>query len=218
MRDKLIRLQKLYIDQFQRLQYLLKEERREYCHELRKEKEQMLMPIHMQPRETPSEQAAFEEFKSLAHYHLPHGVEAVLQAQLMEKRIRASEGPNYKAPALSKCTYNLTTSTKCGEVCIPMSRYCVKHILEDSNQILFRACNCVTEADGPCESAIPDVLDGSTCVYHTQISPSMIEEKVRSCKFFCIVYFANDEKQQLPRKFCKLFFLARVLPKSVASS
>ena len=30
MRDKLIRLQKLYIDQFQRLQYLLREEKRTY--------------------------------------------------------------------------------------------------------------------------------------------------------------------------------------------
>ena len=30
MRDKLIRLQKLYIDQFQRLQFLLKEERRSF--------------------------------------------------------------------------------------------------------------------------------------------------------------------------------------------
>ena len=37
MRDKLIRLQKLYIDQFQRLQYLLREERRRYCHLQRKE-------------------------------------------------------------------------------------------------------------------------------------------------------------------------------------
>ena len=36
MRDKLIRLQKLYIDQFQRLQYLLKEERRQYRMALRK--------------------------------------------------------------------------------------------------------------------------------------------------------------------------------------
>ena len=35
MRDKLIRLQKLYIDQFQRLQYLLKEERRQYRTALR---------------------------------------------------------------------------------------------------------------------------------------------------------------------------------------
>ena len=38
MRDKLIRLQKLYIDQFQRLQYLLKEERRQYRMALRKVK------------------------------------------------------------------------------------------------------------------------------------------------------------------------------------
>ncbi len=37
MRDKLIRLQKLYIDQFQRLRYLLREERRAYRMALRRE-------------------------------------------------------------------------------------------------------------------------------------------------------------------------------------
>ena len=46
MRDKLIRLQKLYIEQFSRLQYLLKEERREYRINVRKEKEENFMSIH----------------------------------------------------------------------------------------------------------------------------------------------------------------------------
>lgn len=38
-REKLIRLQSLYIDQFRRLQYLLKEKRRKYLLSLKKEKE-----------------------------------------------------------------------------------------------------------------------------------------------------------------------------------
>lgn len=82
MREKLIRLQKLYIDQFQRLQYLLREERRQYRHSLRKEKEEQFMSIHMQPKDTPAEQTAYEQIKSLGHYNRPQGVEAVLHAQV----------------------------------------------------------------------------------------------------------------------------------------
>lgn len=38
-REKLIRLQSLYLDQFRRLQYTLREKRRKYLHALKKEKE-----------------------------------------------------------------------------------------------------------------------------------------------------------------------------------
>ena len=39
MRDKLIRLQSLYIDQFKRLQHIMKEKRRKYLHTHKQEKE-----------------------------------------------------------------------------------------------------------------------------------------------------------------------------------
>ena len=45
MRDKLIRLQKLYIDQFQRLRYLLKEERRAYRMATKKEQVQVIFHL-----------------------------------------------------------------------------------------------------------------------------------------------------------------------------
>lgn len=38
-RDKLIRLQSLYIEQFKHLQHVLKERRRKYLHALKREKE-----------------------------------------------------------------------------------------------------------------------------------------------------------------------------------
>merc|ERR1719367_338626 len=90
MRDKLIRLQKLYIDQFQRLQYLLREERRRYCHLQRKEKEDQLMSIQAQPKDSPEEVAAYDAVRALNHYNKPQGAEAVLHSMLMEKRHRAA--------------------------------------------------------------------------------------------------------------------------------
>ena len=123
------------------------------------------------------------------------GLEAVLHAQLMQKRRKASENignpsaasatsSSTSFKAVSKCTFNLTESTKCGEACIPLSRYCVKHITHDTNQVLFRGCGVLTEADDvPCETPIPDVLEGSTCVYHTKILPSVFEEKASVAPF-----------------------------------
>lgn len=112
----------------------------------------------------------------------------------MERRIRLSETnaslmPNtvpgslagrltIPTPVVQKCSFNITSSTKCGDTCIPMTKFCQKHILNDPNQVLFRKCGVVvaseeedqsqTADDGPCETPIPDVLDSSTCVYHTQ--------------------------------------------------
>ncbi len=87
----------------------------------------------------------------MGHYNRPQGMEAVLQAQLMEKRVRASEGAGVgglvggdpgktqgasaAAAAAAKCSHNLTTTTKCGETCVPMAKFCVKHIMEDEKQV-----------------------------------------------------------------------------------
>eukprot|EP00094_Tigriopus_californicus_P009695 TCALIF_09346-PA protein Name:"Similar to Kansl2 KAT8 regulatory NSL complex subunit 2 (Rattus norvegicus)" AED:0.05 eAED:0.06 QI:182/0.66/0.5/1/0.66/0.5/4/0/466 len=170
---------KLYIDQFQRLQYMLKEERRSYKQSVRKEKEDQLMSIHRQPKDTIEDMLQYERIKALNHYNRPQGLEAVLQKELMLKRKRHSEKGEYKPPSFAKCSFNLTESTKCGEICIPMSKYCIKHVLQDSTQVLFRECGVTTQADdGPCETPIPHVVESSTCVYHTVLQPSIYEEKV----------------------------------------
>ena len=74
----------------------------------------------------------------------------------MERRIRLSEANNSLVPStipgslagklsspspiLPKCSFNITSSTKCGDIAIPMTKYCQKHILNDPNQVLFRQC------------------------------------------------------------------------------
>ncbi|TRY69091.1 hypothetical protein TCAL_09346 [Tigriopus californicus] len=154
------------------------EERRSYKQSVRKEKEDQLMSIHRQPKDTIEDMLQYERIKALNHYNRPQGLEAVLQKELMLKRKRHSEKGEYKPPSFAKCSFNLTESTKCGEICIPMSKYCIKHVLQDSTQVLFRECGVTTQADdGPCETPIPHVVESSTCVYHTVLQPSIYEEK-----------------------------------------
>ena len=100
MRDKLIRLQKLYIEQFGRLQHKLRESRRTYLAQVaissgqtspllnfeslkaREEREAGMMTISAQPRE----EAPYSRLKALTHYHAPAGREALLAARHREKR------------------------------------------------------------------------------------------------------------------------------------
>jgi hypothetical protein len=92
----------------------------------------------------------------MSHYNKPQGLEAALHAELSAKRQKLSEtqpvslaqASSLPSPittigstALSqktKCSYNLTSSTKCGEVCIPLSKFCIKHIMNDATQVRKR--------------------------------------------------------------------------------
>ena len=92
MRDKLIRLQKLYIEQFGRLGHLLRESRRLYLAQVREEREAGLVSMSAQQAASPGDQLAAAKLKALTHYHSPAGREALLAARLREKRAAASGG------------------------------------------------------------------------------------------------------------------------------
>eukprot|EP00096_Caligus_rogercresseyi_P016528 TRINITY_DN921_c0_g1_i1.p1 TRINITY_DN921_c0_g1~~TRINITY_DN921_c0_g1_i1.p1 ORF type:complete len:480 (-),score=126.30 TRINITY_DN921_c0_g1_i1:839-2278(-) len=168
MKDQLVRLQKAYIDQFGRLQYLLREERRRYKHALAQEKES-LMSIHVQPKDSESERRAYGLLKSLNHYHRRQGKDAFIASKVREKRRRLSEGSTSSSSNSGpKCTFSITSHIKCSEPCIPLSKFCLKHVLQDPAQVLFRPCGFITPADDePCESPVANSFDESTCVYHT---------------------------------------------------
>lgn len=165
MRDKLIRLQKLYIEQFGRLGHQLKEGRRAYLAQVREEREAGLMNISIQPRES----AYYSKLKALTHYHAPAGREALLAVRLREKRSLASGGKSSVVPP-SPCQHHLTSTTKCGDGVVPMARYCPKHILEQTGQVLYRQCGAVTDKDdGPCEVPVPAIFSHSSCVFHVKM-------------------------------------------------
>ncbi|XP_071571082.1 LOW QUALITY PROTEIN: KAT8 regulatory NSL complex subunit 2-like [Temnothorax nylanderi] len=126
-REKLIRLQSLYIDQFRRLQYVLKEKRRKYLLALKKEKE-TLCSTHSQKKETAKEKKLYEKLKALNRYHRRSGVEAIFYRKSLERRAQVTE-PLQKPPNVSKCVFT-EGGVKCGERTLSSAKHCRKHILK----------------------------------------------------------------------------------------
>ncbi|CAG6021949.1 unnamed protein product [Menidia menidia] len=135
-REKLIRLQSLYIDQFKRLQHLLKEKKRRYLHNRKVEHEALGSSLltgseglSMKEREN------LKKLKALRRYRRRYGVEALLHRQLRERRQAVTEGPSqlYSRTENEKCI-SFVEGTRCTNSCLPMARHCVSHIYQDSNQ------------------------------------------------------------------------------------
>ncbi|XP_055538669.1 KAT8 regulatory NSL complex subunit 2 [Wyeomyia smithii] len=165
-KEKLIRLQTLYIDQFHRLQHVLKEKRRQYLHELRREREQYCS-IHDQVKDTPKERRLYEKLKALNHYHNKHGMEAILHRKYLEKRAKATEGLQQKVPTHPKCAFT-EGGVKCGERTLPCSKFCRKHILEDKKQVLFKFCG-VEKSGVICQEPLANIFEDSTCYLHVEL-------------------------------------------------
>jgi KAT8 regulatory NSL complex subunit 2 len=104
-KDKLIKLQSLYIEQYRHLQHVFKECKRKYVHNLKREKETCcelnythirIMLLHLnflgniynQIRENPKEQRLYKKLKALNKYHRTHGVEAILNKRLHDSRAK----------------------------------------------------------------------------------------------------------------------------------
>ena len=187
MRDKLIRLQKLYIEQFGRLGHLLKENRREFLAQVREEREAGLMNMAAQPGDA----TALAKLKALTHYHSTAGREALLAARLREKRALASggraggsgSGSLAGVVAAAPCQHHLTSSTRCGEGVVPMTKYCPRHILEQPGQVLYRQCGAVTDKDdGPCHAPVTGLFSHTHCVFHTKLQPKVAAQTYKKAE------------------------------------
>lgn len=167
-KEKMQRLQSLYIDQFHRLEYVLREKRRQYLQDLKKEKES-LSSIHDQYKDSPKERKLYSNLKAMNHYHRRHGVEALLHRQYREKRQKQLEPTVMAAPFpqqknFPKCIFS-EGGVKCNDRSIPCCRYCKKHIMEDKKQILFKACG-IEKSGIVCQEPIVNIFDDSACVLH----------------------------------------------------
>jgi KAT8 regulatory NSL complex subunit 2 len=168
-KEKMQHLQALYIDQFQRLQHVLREKRRQYLQDIKKEKD-IYSNIHDQFKDSPRERKLYSNLKAMNHYHRRHGTEALLHRQFMEKRQKQLEPALMAAPVvpqknIPKCIFS-EGGVKCNERSIPCCRFCRKHIMEDKKQILFKACG-VEKSGIICQEPVQNIFDDSACVLHT---------------------------------------------------
>ncbi|EDW98237.2 KAT8 regulatory NSL complex subunit 2 isoform X1 [Drosophila yakuba] len=165
---KLIKLQGLYREQVSYLQNVLKQRRRKYLHDIRRERE-LYCSIHDQLKDTPHERKLYEQLKALNSYHRRQGVEAVLYKKLKEKRARDTLYAS-KSSSNPKCVFT-EGGVKCGERTLPCCKHCRKHILEDKRQVLFRACG-VERSGVVCQEPVASILEDSSCVLHLTVAPA----------------------------------------------
>ncbi|XP_051911178.1 KAT8 regulatory NSL complex subunit 2-like [Hippocampus zosterae] len=173
-REKLIRLQSLYIDQFKRLQHLLKEKKRRYLHNRKMEHETIGSSLLTGPEGLSSkERENLKKLKALRRYRRRYGAEALLHRQLRERRQTLTEGaPQAQSRAAQEKCVSSTDGDRCPNPCLPLSRHCLAHIFQDGNQVLFKSCPGTK--DVPCERPVHmGQSDDPRCPLHLPLPPPM---------------------------------------------
>ncbi|XP_028848393.1 KAT8 regulatory NSL complex subunit 2-like [Denticeps clupeoides] len=177
-REKLIRLQSLYIDQFKRLQHLLKEKKRRYLHSRKLEHETLSTSLLTGPEAlSMKERENLRKLKALRRYRRRYGVEALLHRQLRERRQAVTEGANQThSMRLSQRCISFVEGTRCSNQCLPMTRHCVSHIYQDSSQVLFRLCPGLK--DMPCDRPVHmGQSEDPRCPLHLSLPPPMYKSE-----------------------------------------
>lgn len=187
LRDKMIKLRRLYIEQYGHIQYILKEKRLKFIQAQRIEDEVYGDAYSFRNnRDNPD----YAKLRPMLRYHKTFGPESLLQEQA--KRRRASrpptvgphQHPNNTEDQKSQIPGGAVTTTgpnQVGEnVCVfsktpqgcdkprlPLSPYCRQHILYDTKQVLFRPC-----AGGmpPCLAPVISFVKKNKCWLHTAIT------------------------------------------------
>lgn len=175
-REKLIRLQSLYIDQFKRLQHLLKEKKRRYLHSRKVEHETLGSSLLTGPEGlSMKERENLKKLKALRRYRRRYGVEALLHRQLRERRQAATESSAQPhSSRISQKCISFVEGTRCTNNCLPMTRHCVNHLYQDSNQVLFKLCPGLK--DVPCDRPVHmGQSEEPRCPLHFTLPPPMYQ-------------------------------------------
>ncbi|KAF6025446.1 KANSL2 [Bugula neritina] len=187
-RDKLIRLQSLYIEQFKWLQNVLRERRRKYLQSRTVESPtsqkdydnaaETANPIMPVKDDSFSNTNAVTEYIALRRYHRRHGQEALMYMRSQERRRAvcdpsATDGHNtnkYRYSSKHGTKYCSVKSSKCHAKSLPFTRYCIKHVERDVQQVLFRRCGYQAVEDGlNCERIVPNISSYNRCDYHCNV-------------------------------------------------
>nr|XP_026690011.1 uncharacterized protein LOC100180613 isoform X2 [Ciona intestinalis] len=143
-KDRLVRLQSLYIDQFKHLHRTLQEGRRKYLVDKSIEEQQGSSHSSSKQLSSRSEHHHLHELKSLVGFRRRSGEEILLHKKLKKRRLEITKGktvmPLEAQPHRSRCSH-VTKNTRCKSSCLPYTKYCTAHILEDPLQIMYKKCN-----------------------------------------------------------------------------
>lgn len=156
-REKLVRLQTLYLDQFKRLRHVLAQKRRQYTQNKRSSE-----PLS-KDFASPQEEALYKRYRAYYRYHRTNGPEAVLRARFKQKQ----KGTHTSSGATC-------SQAGCGKRVIPLSRFCRAHILSDRKQQLFERCDGDSNNGQSCNSVLLKVRSlRDACLVHVAPNPAL---------------------------------------------
>ncbi|VVC41718.1 Potential DNA-binding domain [Cinara cedri] len=169
VRDKYVKLQLLYAQEFKYLLFKYQKKRREFLINKKCDSGPSENGLLNNSRwATEEEYQKFQKLKQLEQYQkLPTGQEAVVFKTAMDRKFRATKLSGNKEKQRPLCS-SVEMGIKCTEELIPYSNFCKKHILKDPNQVLFRACG-ILQNYNICQEPIVNSDIESTCVLHKNL-------------------------------------------------
>ncbi|XP_017692104.1 PREDICTED: KAT8 regulatory NSL complex subunit 2 [Lepidothrix coronata] len=120
------------------------------------------------------ERENLKRLKCLRRYRQRYGVEALLHRQLRERRVLATDGAAQQAHTTrsSQRCLAFVDDVRCSNPSLPMTRHCLTHICQDTNQTLFKPCQGSEEV--PCNKPVPVSLSEEPCCpLHLRLPPQM---------------------------------------------
>lgn len=176
LRDKMIKLRRLYIEQYGHIQYILKEKRLKYIQAQRNEDEMYGEAFSYRNYRDNSN---YKKLRAMLRYHKTFGPDSLLQDQAKRRKMSRpptvgphphphsqNQSKNDTQSAQQICILSKTPK-ECKNPCMPLSPYCKQHILYDTKQVLFRPC-----AGGipPCLTPVVSFVKKNKCWLHTAIN------------------------------------------------
>lgn len=126
LRDKMLKLQSLYVWQFKYLQHLLRQKYKTYLLTMQHEKDLQHQQIAQYGESENSKKQYcpndLEKLHAISRYHKYHGQEALLKDKVREKRKAMMEGENYQPRTFHRCIFN--KDVQCYNPRLPCSEYC----------------------------------------------------------------------------------------------
>ncbi|KFP80047.1 KAT8 regulatory NSL complex subunit 2, partial [Acanthisitta chloris] len=115
------------------------------------------------------ERESLKRLRCLRRYRQRYGVEA-----LRERRVMATDGAAQQAHTTrsSQRCLAFVDDVRCSNQSLPMTRHCLTHICQDTNQTLFKLCQGSEEV--PCTKPVPVSLSEEPCCpLHLRLPPQM---------------------------------------------
>lgn len=178
IRNKLLRMQNLYVREYRKIISNMKERQREYLTLMKKEKE-LYGPLLKPKNPTDREQRKYQKLKALSQYQkYGNGPETLLFKKMIERKKAATSNIYSRSRIFNKCVYT-EGGMRCNTKVVPGSKYCLKHILKDQSQVLFRAC-AVKKDDFVCEEPVDNIFQNTKCPLHRVVADNPIQQQPQS--------------------------------------